>query len=149
MDRLGTDRITIGGLVVMLIGCSLLAVVPSELGVAGYVAPLVVATAGYALFQAANKTAVMAEIGSDQRGVVSGMLILSRNLGLVTGSFVIGAVFAIASGATDVTMAHRDAIASGKQVACAVTTSLILLALIIAIGSRAAAARSPQSAAEA
>ena len=56
--------------------------------------PIVVVTAGYALFQAANNTAVMADIGPDQRGVVSGLLNLSRNLGLITGASVMGAVFA-------------------------------------------------------
>ena len=35
----------------------------------------------------------------DQRGVVSGMLNLSRNLGLITGASAMGAVFALASGA--------------------------------------------------
>ena len=55
---------------------------PATLGVAGYVAPIVVITAGYALFQTANNTAVMTDVAPDQRGVVSGMLNLSRNLGL-------------------------------------------------------------------
>jgi hypothetical protein len=39
--------------------------------------PLACVTAGYALFQAANNAAVMTDIRSDQRGVVSGMLNLS------------------------------------------------------------------------
>ena len=43
-------------------------------------------TAGYALFQTANNTAVMADVPPDRRGVVSGMLNLSRNLGLITGA---------------------------------------------------------------
>ena len=71
---------------------------PASLGIAGYVAPLVFVTAGYALFQAANNTAVMTDIRPDQRGVMSGMLNLSRNLGLITGAAVMGAVFARAVG---------------------------------------------------
>ena len=71
--------------------------IPAAFGIPGYVAPLVVLTAGYALFQAANNTAVMTDVRPDQRGVVSGMLNLSRNLGLVTGASVMGAVFALAS----------------------------------------------------
>ena len=47
--------------------------------------PIVVVTVGYALFQTANNTAVMTNLRPDQRGVVSGLLNLSRNLGLVTG----------------------------------------------------------------
>ena len=44
----------------MAAGCALLALVPAALGVVGYIAPLLVLTAGYALFQAANGAAVMA-----------------------------------------------------------------------------------------
>ncbi len=70
---------------------------PTTSGVAGYVAGIAVVTAGYALFQAANNTAVMSAIRADQRGVASGLLNLSRNLGLVTGASAMGALFAFAS----------------------------------------------------
>lgn len=43
----------------MTAGCALLALLPRALGVAGYVVPIVVITAGYALFQTADNTAVM------------------------------------------------------------------------------------------
>ena len=51
---------------------------PLVFGVVGYVAPIVIVTAGYALFQAANNTIIVTDIRPDQRGVVSGMLSLSR-----------------------------------------------------------------------
>ena len=35
----------------------------------------------------------MTDVPSDRRGVISGMLNLSRNLGLITGASVMGAVF--------------------------------------------------------
>jgi hypothetical protein len=69
----------------------------------GYIAPMIVVTAGYALFQTSNNTVVMTGISSEQRGVVSGMLSLSRYLGLITGAAVMGAVFALASGAINIT----------------------------------------------
>mgnify|MGYP006211203185 CR=1 FL=1 len=50
-------------------------------------------TIGYALFQTANNTAVMSDIATEQRGVIAGMLNLSRNLGLITGASAMGAVF--------------------------------------------------------
>jgi hypothetical protein len=65
--------------------------------VTGYVGPLAVLTLGYAFFQAANNTAVMQNAGEAVRGVTSGMLNLSRNLGLITGASVMGAIFAHAS----------------------------------------------------
>ena len=54
------------------------------------------ATAGYALFQAANNTEVMGGVGQAERGLVSGLLNLARNLGLVSGASLMGAVFAFA-----------------------------------------------------
>ena len=86
----------------MAAGCVRSAALPAAFGIAGYVAPIVVVTAGYALFQAANNTAVMADVRPDRRGVISGLLNLSRNLGLITGASVMGAVFAFASASTDI-----------------------------------------------
>lgn len=137
VDRLGARRMTIGGLMGVGTGCCLLAMIPSTLGVFGYVAPIVVTTAGYALFQAANNTAVMTDIAPDRRGAVSGMLNLSRNLGLITGASVMGAVFALASRPIDMTTAHPEAIASGMRITFTLATALIAFALVIAIGSRA------------
>ena len=54
------------------------------------------ATAGYALFQAANNTEVMGGVGQAERGLVSGLPNLARNLGLVSGASLMGAVFAFA-----------------------------------------------------
>ena len=109
---------------------------PATLGIPGYVAPIVVITAGYALFQTANNTAVMTDIRPDQRGVISGMLNLSRNLGLITGASVMGAVFALASATIDITTARPEAVATGMRITFAVAAMLIVVALAIAAGSR-------------
>jgi hypothetical protein len=101
----------------------------------------VVVTAGYALFQAANNTAVMMNVSQDQRGVVSGMLNLSRNLGLITGASVMGAVFALASGTIGITTVPADAVAAGMRVTFALAAGLVLAALAISVGRRALAAR--------
>ncbi|MBL8383561.1 MAG: MFS transporter, partial [Burkholderiales bacterium] len=83
VDRFGAARMGAAGLVGMLIGSAGLAAAPLAWGVAGYVLPLVVLTAHYALFQAANNTGVMAGVPQDRRGVVSGLVNLARNLGLI------------------------------------------------------------------
>jgi MFS family permease len=105
----------------------------------GYIAPIAVITAGYALFQTANNTAVMTGVRPDQRGVLSGVLNLARNLGLITGTSVMGAVFALASEADDITTANPEAVATGMRITFAVAAALILAALAMAIGSRALA----------
>jgi hypothetical protein len=90
----------------------------------------------------------MADIRPDQRGVISGMLNLSRNLGLITGASVMGTVFALASGETDLAAGRPDAVGAGMQVTFAVAAGLIVLALAIALGSDALAARRPVTAGE-
>jgi EmrB/QacA subfamily drug resistance transporter len=137
VDRFGAQRMAVGGLAGMVVGCTALSLAPATLGIAGYLIPSVIITAGYALFQAANNTAVMAEISPDQRGVTSGMLNLSRNLGLVTGASAMGAVFALASSASDFATASPEAIAVGMRVTFAVATALVVVALAIARYRRA------------
>jgi EmrB/QacA subfamily drug resistance transporter len=142
VDRLGAPFMVLVGLIGMAAGSFALSALPEIFGVSGYIAAIAVLTPGYQLFQAANNTAVMMDIPADRRGVISGMLSLSRNLGLITGASVMGAVFALASAAADVTSAPPEAIARGMQTTFAVAAILILFAIAIAIGSRAFAARS-------
>ncbi|MFJ4474346.1 MFS transporter [Streptomyces xanthochromogenes] len=136
-DRFGAYRMTVAGLGASAAGCVLLAVTPTALGVLGYAGPLVIVTAGYAVFQTANNTAVMADVPADRRGVTSGMLNLSRNLGLITGTSVMGAVFAFASSTDDVTTAGSGAVATGMRVTFAVAAVLVLAALALAATGRA------------
>jgi EmrB/QacA subfamily drug resistance transporter len=140
-DRFDPQRITIVGLIGMAAGSFILSIVPATLGIPGYIAPIVVITVGYALFQTANNTAVMTDIPRDQRGVISGMLNLSRNLGLITGASFMGAVFAFASATIDITAARPEAVATGMRITFAVAVILIVVALAIGIGGRALATR--------
>jgi hypothetical protein len=66
---------------------------------------------------------------------MSGLLNLSRNLGLITGASVMGAVFAAASSTVDIATASPDAVATGMRVTFAVAAILILIALTIALGT--------------
>ncbi|WP_343240783.1 MULTISPECIES: MFS transporter [unclassified Streptomyces] len=136
-DRFGAHRMTVLGLVAMTAGSLILSLTPAGLGIAGYLVPIVVITAGYAVFQTANNTAVMTDVPPDRRGIISGMLNLSRNLGLITGASVMGAVFALAAATNDITTAAPDAVATGMRITFAVAAALIAGALVIAVGGRA------------
>ena len=114
---------------------------PARFGIAGYVAPLVLLTAGYALFQTANNTAVMAGIKPDGRGVVSGLLNLSRNLGLITGASAMGAVFVLASSTMDLAMDRAMAAEAGMRATFAVAALLMVVALANAASARRLARR--------
>jgi MFS family permease len=118
VDRFGARRMALSGLAAMALGCVWITLLPASLGAIAYVGPLVIVTPGYALFQAANNTAVMADVAASRRGVVSGLLTLSRNLGLISGASAMAAVFA----------------AGGLRPSFVVATALVALAL--ALGTR-------------
>ncbi|WP_219602201.1 MFS transporter [Nonomuraea indica] len=142
-DRFGTGAMVLAGLGGMIGGTVALALMPASAGVLGYVLPLVATTASYALFQAANNTAVMRDVAPHQRGLVSGMLNLSRNLGLVTGASVMGAVFALAAGTGDVAAAEPGDVARGANGAFAVSAALVALGLAVVLGLRTRHRRRP------
>ncbi|MDQ3905671.1 MAG: MFS transporter, partial [Actinomycetota bacterium] len=136
VDRLGAGRMSVLGLMAMVAGSMMLSLLPATFGVPGYIVPIVVITLGYAVFQTANNTAVMKDVRPDQRGVISGMLNLSRNLGLITGASVMGAVFALASGTSDMAAARPEDVATGMQTTFAVAATLIIIALVFAMTSQ-------------
>jgi EmrB/QacA subfamily drug resistance transporter len=137
VDRFGPSRIIVLGLLAMLIGSLILPLLPTTLGVPGYIAPLVIITAGYAMFQAANNTAVMTNILPTERGVISGMLTLSRNLGLITGASLMGTLFALGASTPQILVAHPDAVVTGMRFTFSVAAGLIVVALLIAVISQA------------
>jgi MFS family permease len=146
VDRFGAQRTSVLGLLGMLAGCAALPLVAAGAGagVAGYVVPLVLLTAGYALFQAANNTAVMTTVPAEQRGVIAGLLSLSRNLGLVTGAAVMGAVFAFGAATATANAAAAAgplAMVAGMRLTFGVAAVLIAGALAVALLSQALARR--------
>ncbi len=130
VDRFGPRRVGVAGLLAMAAGSVVLPSLASTFGVPGYMAALSTLTAGYALFQASNNTAVMQDIHASQRGVAGGLVNLARNLGLITGASLMGTVFAVGSGATAMATAHPHALDSGLRSTFAVAAALIVLALV-------------------
>ncbi|MGQ3047999.1 MAG: MFS transporter [Niveispirillum sp.] len=117
VDRFGSGRMTLAGLGGVGLGCLFMATAPAAWGIAGYMLPIALMTSGYALFQAANNTGVMSGQPADRRGLVSGLLNLSRNLGLITGAACLGAVFSLTIGTADIATATPSLIAAGMRAA--------------------------------
>ena len=129
------------GLGLLAAGAALLAFLPNAIGVAGYVLSILVLTPGYQLFQAANNTAALADVPRDRRGTASGLLGLSRNVGLIAGASAMGAVFALGVGTEDFSRASATAIASGMRLTFLLAAALAVAAIWIAFGHRAGAER--------
>ncbi|MDH1520960.1 MFS transporter [Achromobacter mucicolens] len=141
VDRFGSRPMTLLSLGAVAGACAALPAAAQAFGVTGYVTALATMTAGYALFQAANNTAVMAAAGGSERGAVSGMLNLSRNLGLITGASAMGAVFAAGAGAASLADAPPAALAAGLRATFVLAAVLcgLAMAAVAASGKRLAA----------
>lgn len=83
VDRFGAKRILILGLLIMITGITGLWLLPQIVGVSGYIASTMLLSLGYQLFQAANGTLIMTNTAPSLRGSASGLLSLSRNVGLM------------------------------------------------------------------
>ena len=143
VDRFGTTPTTRAGLVGIAFGSLALCLVPMRWGALGYVLPIAVLTAHYALFQTANNSAALGGIDTAHRGVVAGLLNLARNLGLITGTSVLGAVFALGSHSTSMPLASPEAIATGMRATFATATALILFALSLSLAGLTDRRRAP------
>ncbi|MDF1790833.1 MAG: MFS transporter [Thalassobaculaceae bacterium] len=95
VDAWGARPVMAIGVAALTAGALGLSLLPGVLGLAGYLTAIAALTPGYQLFQAANNTAVLATVADSRRGVVSGLLNLSRNLGFVTGTVLAGWSFAL------------------------------------------------------
>jgi MFS family permease len=136
VDRFGVRPVRLVGLLIMILGCLMLSLMSPTLGVGGYVAAIAVTTLGYALFQTANNTTVMADVPAGKRGVISGLLNLSRNLGFFTGASALGAVFALSVPTNGIAQAAPEAVVNGLHLTFIVATSLMLLAWVVVLKCR-------------
>ncbi|MGE6661131.1 MFS transporter [Pseudomonas sp. NPDC077408] len=92
-DRFGTDRMLFVGLMLVAMGLCSFAILPALIGVPGYLLAMLLMTPGFQLFLAGNSTGVMNQAAEENRGVLSGLLGLSRNLGFMTGASLIPLLF--------------------------------------------------------
>lgn len=141
VDKLGAQKMTALGLVILATGAGVMSMMSIRQGVLGYVAPLCVITLGYALFQVANNTALLKDATPERRGLISGMINLSRNLGLITGASAMGALFMFASNTADINVADAAAVTVGMHFTYGAAALLALAALGIAFGGQALMAR--------
>ncbi|MCO4314428.1 MFS transporter [Pectobacterium versatile] len=129
VDTWGFRRALTAGISLVATGTFMLAILPNLLGVTGYILAIIVLTPGYQLFQAANNTATLAEVPGNQRGTVSGLLNLSRNIGLIAGASIMGQVFALGVGTEDFTHAAPASLANGMQLTFFLAGAMVLVAI--------------------
>lgn len=129
VDHLGSGHVLHAGLILLATGAMLLALLP---GWPGYLMAICVLTPGYQLFQAANNTAALTDVPADRRGTVSGLLNLSRNIGLIIGATVLGALFTYGTGFANPTEAAPAAIAAGMRLTFLTASGMMITAVLLA-----------------
>ena len=131
VDRWGSRYIVITGLIFLIFGSTMLAILPKLMGISGYIMPIIILTSGYQLFQAANNTMTLADVPKARQGMVSGLLSLSRNMGLIIGASVMGAIFSFGVGTNQLTQATALAIIDGMQLTFICAGALMVVGLLI------------------
>ena len=129
-DRFGAERVRVSALAAIAAGCAAIAALPMSLGVTGYLAPMTLVAAGYAAFQSANNALVLRDAPAAERGLISGLLNLSRNLGLIAGAAAMGTLFRLAAGTGDIafTLAADVAFATRTTFGAAAILAIAALA---------------------
>ncbi len=93
-DRLGTRRITVVGLAVLLVGYTALSTLTAETDPLGFLLRYAPLGIGMGIFQSPNNSAIMGSAPRERLGVVSGLLSIMRTIGQTTGIAVLGAMWA-------------------------------------------------------
>lgn len=135
-DRFGANRVMVMGLVQTVLGLLCLAFLPRSFGVGGYVAALIALTPAFQLFLAANNTVVMSSAAIEQRGRLSGLLGLSRNLGLMTGASAMSTLFVAFMGTGDAAQAPAADVAYAFSMTFTVAAVVALITLGLAVLGR-------------
>lgn len=131
-ERIGAGRAVRLGASVMVVATAMMAGLPFVFGLGGFVFAFMLLAPGYQVFLAALNTSVMERAPEQSRGVISGVLSLSRNFGFILGAGSVSAVFwslaraGIGAGESG----HQTALAMAVTFAicCALTLGMVVLA---------------------
>jgi EmrB/QacA subfamily drug resistance transporter len=92
-DRYGTRPMTVLGLIILVIGYSILRTIDSQTTVFGMIWRILPLGMGVGFFQSPNNSAVMGSVLRERLGVASGLLGLTRVIGQTTGIAILGALW--------------------------------------------------------
>lgn len=132
-DRIGARLPATAGMVLIAVGLGILSRLGLQTSLVIVIATLVLIGVGVGLFTSPNTSAALGAVARAQRGVASGVLATSRNLGMLLGIGIAGAIFtsllaAVAGAPTpmDIAAAVSVGLASGAAFAAigAVTSAV-------------------------
>ena len=93
-DRVGSRRITVMGLAIMLVGYLAAGTLSGDTSAWGYLSRMFVLGLGIGTFISPNNSAIMGSASRRQLGIVSGFMAITRTLGQTVGVAAMGAIWA-------------------------------------------------------
>ncbi|HEY0371973.1 MAG TPA: MFS transporter [Thermoanaerobaculia bacterium] len=126
-DRIGSRILATSGMFVLALGLVFLGIVSVHGSIAMIVLALAVIGVGIGLFTTPNNSALMGAAPRHRQGIASGVLASARNVGMLLGVGVAGAVFT-----TILARGGADAIARGTSMALFVSAGIAAVGAAIA-----------------
>ncbi len=136
-DRIGYGRLTSVGLVVRSASLLGLLLLGPHTPMPAVLVSLGLLGAGSALFSPPNTSSIMGSVPEERLGVAGGIAAVARNLGMVLGIALAGAVFRAVAGSPSAVDADR--FVAGWRAALGVGLGACLLALAVSLGRGAEA----------
>jgi len=100
-DRYGAKNVIFYAVLLIAAGCFCMSTITPAEGIISYLWRAGIIAMGLNFFKTPNETFIMDVAKPDQRGLLSSSLSLSRILGQITGTAVMGVIFAILSGVSN------------------------------------------------
>lgn len=97
-DRLGTRLVATPGMAILGVGLWLLSQLQAQSSLTHVTAGLAVVGLGAGIFVSPNNSALLGAAPADRRGIASGVLATARNVGMVVGVGLVGAILTTAQG---------------------------------------------------
>lgn len=149
-DRVGSRKITMTGLLILLVGFLAAGTLDQHTTVWGYALRIFAVGAGIGIFLSPNNSAIMGAAPRHQLGIVSSMMAQSRTLGQTVGVAFIGAIWAgrtLFYAGTEfsrtATLAPVDAQIAGLHDAFHTAAVLTVIALLLSIRAYIQETRQP------
>lgn len=107
-DKYGAKNVMFYAVVTIAAGCFCMSTISPAGNITGYLWRVGIIAMGLNFFKTPNNTVIMEVALPDQRGVLSSFLSLSRILGQITGTAVMGVIFAVLSGVSNTSNIHSS-----------------------------------------
>ena len=139
-DRYGPRPVTVVGMLLLVVGYLAVATLDEHTTPAGYLLRFLPVGLGMGTFQTPNNTAIMGAARRGASGVTGGLLALTRTLGQVVGTVVLGSVWAARAVAwagapigSDATLLPEGAQVAGLHDVITIVQVMIVVGLALAV----------------